>query len=127
MVVKRGMPTVAICVAIMGFASAAEADCKGPPLYFNGSIAELESPLLVKAGAGCAFGINGFPGAVSEVKITQAPKIGRAGVQNLRAIYIAKPGYQGADELTYAIIGTNDYGGPMRITIKQKITVIPSL
>ncbi|WP_134500103.1 hypothetical protein [Microvirga pakistanensis] len=58
------------------------------------------------------------------MKIVQAPRIGRAGVQNLRAVYVAKAGYQGADEFAYALIGMNQYGGPMRVTIKRKVTVV---
>jgi hypothetical protein len=117
----------ALALAGMGFAGAAHADCKGPPFYFSGNIAEVEAPLLVKTGTGCTFGVNGIQGAISEVKITQSPKNGQAGVQNLRAVYVAKPGYQGPDEFAYTMIGTDQYGGPMRLTVKRKITVVPSL
>ncbi|WP_457089232.1 hypothetical protein [Microvirga sp. P5_D2] len=114
-------------IAASALSGAAQADCKGPPFYIPGNMAEIEAPITVKAGTGCTFGLSGIPGAINEVKIVQAPKIGRAGVQNLRALYVAKPGYQGADEFTYALIGTDQYGGPMRVTIKRKVTVVPSL
>ena len=39
--------------------------------------------------------------------------------------YIAKPGYRGPDEFVYAFIGKDQYGGPMRVTIKRRITVVP--
>ena len=48
-----------------------------------------------------------------------------AGVQGLMPYYVAKPGYQGPDEFTYAIIGIDQYGGPMRVTTKMKVKVIP--
>jgi hypothetical protein len=38
---------------------------------------------------------------------------------------VAKPGYQGPDEFSYAIVGTDQYGGPMRVTTKMKVTVVP--
>ncbi|HZW46177.1 MAG TPA: hypothetical protein VFF61_01510 [Microvirga sp.] len=88
---------------------------------------EVEGPISVKAGTACIFSVMGIEGAISEVKVTQMPKVGKGGVENMRAYYIAKPGYQGPDEFTYAFIGTDQYGGPMRISIKRKITVVPSL
>lgn len=114
-------------LVLSGLASQAHADCKGPSFYIPGNIAEIEVPLTVKAGTGCGFGVSGVPGSISEVKITQAPKVGRAGVQNLSPVYMAKPGYQGSDEFTYTYIGTDQYGGPMRVSVKRKITVVPSL
>jgi len=127
MVVKRGMLAVVSCVAAMGLASAAKAACSGPPVTIPGYTAELEGELKVKAGTGCLFGVDGIEGVISEVKISQMPKAGKSGVENMRAYYIAKPGYQGPDEFTYVFIGTDQYGGPMRISIKRKITVVPSL
>jgi hypothetical protein len=114
-------------LAASALSTTALADCKGAPMYFNGDQAEFEAAITVKSGTGCGFGLDGIDGAINEVKIIQAPKVGRAGVQNHRAVYVAKVGYQGQDEFTYALIGTNQYGGPMRITIKRKITVVPSL
>jgi hypothetical protein len=105
--------------------SALAQDCSGPPVYFNGEIVEVEGELTVKAGKGCAFSINGIPGALKETVISQKPKIGRAGVDGLKPYYMAKPGYQGPDEFAYTFVGMNQYGGPMRITIKRKITVVP--
>ena len=67
------------------------------------------------------------PGSISEVKILQMPKVGKAMVSNLRAHYMAKPGYQGPDEFTYAFIGTDRFGGPMRLVFKRKVSVVPSL
>ncbi|MBZ6077662.1 hypothetical protein [Microvirga puerhi] len=96
-----------------------------PPMNFNSQIAELEGQLTVKAGKGCGFGISGIDGAINEVVITQKPKVGLAGVRGTTPYYVAKPGYQGADEFAYAYIGTNQYGGPMRVVIKRKVTVIP--
>jgi hypothetical protein len=116
-----------LILAGFGLAGTAQADCKGPPFIIPGNLAELEVPLTVKTGTGCAFGVTGVPGAIKEVQITQAPKNGRAGVNNLRPVYVAKPGYQGPDEFTYTYIGTDQYGGPMRISVKRKITVVPSL
>jgi hypothetical protein len=110
-------------LALTIFSSQAQAACSGPPI--PGYTAELEGPISVKSGTGCSFGVNGIQGAISEVKITQAPKVGKAMVQNLRAHYIAKPGYQGADEFTYVFIGTDQYGGPMRVSFKRKVTVTP--
>ncbi len=112
-------------VAVAALTSQAQAACSGPPISIPGYSAEVEGRLQVKAGTGCAFGVNGIEGAITEVKITQMPKVGRAGVQNLRAVYVAKPGYQGPDEFAYAFIGTDNRGGPMRITFKHKITVVP--
>ncbi|MCG7393549.1 hypothetical protein MHY87_11590 [Microvirga sp. ACRRW] len=112
-------------IAFAGMTGQAQAECSGPPLSIPGYSAAIEGALTVKAGTGCAFGVDGIEGAISEVKITQMPKSGRAGVQNLRAIYVAKPGYQGPDEFTYAFIGTDNRGGPMHIAIKRKVTVVP--
>ena len=39
--------------------------------------------------------------------------------------YVAKLGYKGPDELSHTIIGTDRYGGPMCVTIRRKITVVP--
>ncbi len=46
-------------------------------------------------------------------------------MDGLAPYYVAKPGYQGTDEFAYTFIGTGQYGGPMRVTIKRKITVVP--
>ncbi|MGO4706967.1 hypothetical protein AB4072_14460 [Microvirga sp. 2MCAF38] len=127
MLKQKSIFGASLILACSGFAGAAQAGCDGPPFYIPSSIAELEAPITVEAGTGCAFGLSGIPGAINEVKITQAPKIGRAGVQNLNAIYVAKPGYQGSDEFAYALIGTDQYGGPMRVIIKRKVTVVPKL
>jgi hypothetical protein len=81
--------------------------------------------MTVKAGKGCAFNISGIPGAIDETVISQKPRIGRAGVQGLTPFYAAKPGYQGTDEFAYTFIGMGQSGGPMRVTIKRKITVVP--
>ncbi|MGO4388002.1 hypothetical protein AB4Y85_10725 [Microvirga sp. 2YAF29] len=102
-----------------------QAGCSAPPVYFNGNIVEVEGPMTVNAGTGCSFNVNGIPGMIEDVKITQPPKTGRAGVENLRPYYVAKPKYQGADEFTYTILGKDQYGGPMRISIKRKVTVTP--
>ncbi|MBJ6124091.1 hypothetical protein [Microvirga splendida] len=111
------------CVA---FASDALAqNCSGAPVYFTGEISEVEGPLTVKAGKGCLFGLDGIPGALTETVISQKPKIGRAGVEGLKPYYLAKPGYQGPDEFAYTFIGQGRYGGPMRVTIRRKITVVP--
>jgi hypothetical protein len=112
----------------LGLANSAQADCKGPPFYIPGNLAEIEVPLTVKAGTDCIFNnVSGVPGALNEVKITLAPKNGRAGVENLRPFYIPKRGYQGPDEFTYTLIGTDQYGGPIRVSIKRKVSVVPSL
>jgi hypothetical protein len=100
-------------------------NCSGAPVYFNGDYAEVEGEMTVKAGKGCVFNISGIPGAINETVISQKPKIGKAGVQGLAPFYMAKPGYQGTDEFAYTFIGTGQYGGPMRVTIRRKITVVP--
>lgn len=113
-------------VALMPIATEAQAqDCSGAPIYFNGEIAEVEGAITVKSGKGCVFSINGIPGALNETVISQKPKIGRAGVEGLKPYYLAKPGYQGSDEFAYTFIGMGQYGGPMRVTIKRKVTVVP--
>lgn len=106
-------------------ARAEPGDCVLPPLSFNSHVAELEWELTVKAGKGCGFGLNGIQGAINEAVIVGKPKVGIAGVQGLMPYYVAKRGYQGNDEFTYAIVGTDQYGGPMRITTKVKVTVVP--
>jgi hypothetical protein len=125
MTIKASLIAAAGILAVAAITSQAQAECSGPPIMIPGYSAELEGALTVKAGTGCAFGVNGIEGAITEVKITQMPKIGKAGVQNLSAYYIAKSGYKGPDEFTYVLIGTNEHGGPMRITFKRQITVVP--
>jgi hypothetical protein len=122
---KASLITAAGILAVAAVTSNAQAACSGPPIRIPGYSAELEGVLTVKAGTGCTFGLNGIERAISAVKITQMPKVGRAGVENLRAYYIAKPGYKGPDEFTYVFIGTNEHGGPMRITFKRQVTVVP--
>ncbi|MBF9196009.1 hypothetical protein [Microvirga terrestris] len=113
-------------VSCLALGSAAEAqDCSGAPVYFSGEIVEIESAMTVKAGKGCFFNISGIPGALTETVISQKPKVGRAGVEGLKPYYLAKPGYQGADEFAYTFIGQGQYGGPMKVTIRRKITVVP--
>jgi len=100
-------------------------DCVVAPMYFNSHVANIEGVMTVKAGKGCGFGLNGIAGAIKEAAIVQKPKAGMAGVRGIMPYYVAKPGYQGADEFSYAIIGTDQYGGPMRVTTKMKVTVVP--
>ena len=110
----------------LAFGSHAQAqNCSGAPVYFSGEIAEIEGAMTVKAGKGCFFNISGIPGALTETVITQKPKVGRAGVEGLKPYYFAKPGYQGSDEFAYTFVGQGQYGGPMRVTIRRKITVVP--
>ncbi|MBL0406059.1 hypothetical protein JKG68_19035 [Microvirga aerilata] len=106
-------------------AEAKAQNCAADPVYFNGDLAEVEGPMTVKAGKGCYFNLNGIPGAVTETVISQKPRTGRAGINGLKPYYMAKPGYQGPDAFAYTFIGTGRYGGPMRVTIKRKITVVP--
>jgi hypothetical protein len=106
-------------------AEAKAQNCSADPVYFSGDLAEVEGPMTVKAGKGCFFNLNGIPGAVTETVISQKPRTGRAGIDGLKPYYVAKPGYQGPDEFAYTFIGTGRYGGPMRVTIKRKITVVP--
>jgi hypothetical protein len=115
--------SIAGCLA---FGPSAQAqNCSGSPVYFTGEISEVEGPLTVKAGKGCFFSIDGIPGALTETVISQKPKVGRAGVEGLKPYYLAKAGYQGPDEFAYSFIGQGRYGGPMRVTIRRKITVVP--
>ncbi|WP_201830697.1 hypothetical protein [Microvirga zambiensis] len=106
-------------------AGAQAQDCAVAPMTFNSHVANLEGEMTVKAGKGCGFGLNGIEGAIREAVIVQKPKAGMAGVQGIMPYYVAKPGYQGPDEFSYAIIGTDQYGGPMRVTTKMKVRVIP--
>lgn len=113
-------------IGCLAFGAVAQAqNCSGAPVYFNGENTEVEGEMTVKAGKGCYFNISGIPGALTETVISQKPKIGRAGVEGLKPYYLAKPGYQGPDEFAYTFIGQGQYGGPMRVTIRRKITVIP--
>ena len=100
-------------------------DCIVTPVNFNSHITETVGEMTVKAGKGCGMTVGGITGAINQTVITQMPKFGRAGVRGSTAIYVAKPGYQGPDEFAYAYIGTDQYGGPMRVTIRRKITVVP--
>src|SRR3712207_5622944 len=97
-------------------ASAQAQDCVVATMTFNTHMANIDGEMTVKAGKGCGFGLTGIQGAITEAAIVQKPKTGMAGVQGLMPFYVAKPGYRGADEFTYAIIGTDQYGGPMRVT-----------
>ena len=120
-----------VVLAILGLtctslgADAQAQDCTVTPMIFNSHVADLQGEMTVKAGKGCGFGLNGIQGAISEAAIVQKPKAGMAGVRGIMPFYVARPGYRGPDEFSYAIIGTDQYGGPMRITIKRKITVVP--
>ena len=106
-------------------ASAQAQDCVVAPMTFNTHMANIDGEMTVKAGKGCGFGLNGIQGAITEAAIVQKPKTGMAGVQGLMPFHVAKPGYRGADEFTYAIIGTDQYGGPMRVDTKMKENGIP--
>jgi hypothetical protein len=125
------MHLISRLIAVFGFLGisailgTAQAQCIVPPTYFNGSNAEVEGVMTVTAGKGCRFTLNGIPGAIKEVTIVQQPKFGRAGVQGHYPFYIAKPGYAGPDEFAYAFVGTDQYGGPMRVIIRRKVTVVP--
>lgn len=105
--------------------SAQAQDCSVAPMSFNGHVANIDGEMTVKAGKGCGFGLNGIKGAITEATIVQKPKAGMAGVRGIMPFYVAKPGYKGPDEFSYAIIGTDQYGGPMRVTTKMKVTVVP--
>ncbi len=112
-------------MALFAMWNAAGAQCVVAPVYFTSARVESEGTMSVSAGKGCRFGLNGIPGAIAEAKIVQKPKFGRAGVEGLKPYYVAKPGYAGPDEFSYAFIGTDQYGGPMHILIKRKVTVTP--
>lgn len=123
---KIGLIVGAGLAAWLSFGNDASAsDCIVPPLNFNSHVAELTSEFTVKAGRGCGFGIGGIGGAIEQVLITQKPKVGTAGVRGTTAYYVAKPGYRGPDEFAYSYVGTDQYGGPMRIVIKRRVTVVP--
>jgi len=125
--IGRGALITLACVAAVGYADIAQASCRMTPVSFSGAIVETEGEMTVVSGTGCKTGVSDIPGALTEVKITQQPKFGKAGVENMRPYYMAKPGYQGSDEFTYTYIGTDQYGGPMRVSVKRKITVVPNL
>ncbi len=57
---KSVLQTVATLLgsALPGIAQAA---CNGPPVTFTGDTVELEAPITVKSGTGCAFGLTGIP------------------------------------------------------------------
>ena len=112
-------------LSVMVVTNTAQASCSVSPVSFSGNMVETEGLLTIKSGTGCTISLSGIPGGISEVRITQSPKTGRASVQNLRPRYDSKLGYQGPDEFTYTYIGTDQYGGPMRISVKRKITVVP--
>jgi hypothetical protein len=124
--IKNALLTLAATLAC-GLATdpARAQDCSGPPLMFNSSIAELEGPFTIKSGKGCRFYVSNIPGSIKEVLIVQKPKVGMAGVQGGSPYYVAKPGYRGDDEFTYVFVGNDQYGGPMRVTVKRRITVVP--
>jgi hypothetical protein len=111
-------------LVILGGSAQAQ-DCSVTPMIFNSHVANLEGEMTVKAGKGCGFGLNGIQGAITEAAIVQKPRAGMAGVRGVMPFYVAKPGYQGPDEFSYAIIGTDQYGGLMRVTTKMKVTVVP--
>lgn len=119
----------AIVSAILFIGSAAfwpaNAACSGASVPIGSALHEGTGQLTVNAGTGCRFNINGIPGAVLETKIIQQPKTGRAGVSGLTPFYTAKAGYTGPDEFAYAFIGTDQYGGPMKVVIRWKLTIIP--
>ena len=120
-------PTFSASIVVLACLAphAASAACDIAPVTFSGSHAEVEGSMTVNAGSSCRFGVNGIPGALSEVRISQAPRVGRAGVENLRPFYVAKAGYKGPDEFAYVYIGTDQYGGPMNVVVRRKVTVIP--
>lgn len=123
---SKVLPAAVAAIACVVMAGAAKAnDCIVPPMNFNSHVAELKGELTVKAGKGCGFGLSGIEGAITEVVISQKPKVGIAGVRGLAPYYFAKPGYQGPDEFAYTYIGTDQYGGPMRVTVKRTVTVVP--
>ncbi len=111
------------CISLGGPAQAQ--DCTVPPMMFNSHVANVEGEMTVKAGKGCGFGLNGIQGAIREAMIVQKPKAGMAGVRGIMPFYVAKPGYRGPDEFAYAIVGTDQFGGPMRVTTTIKVTVVP--
>jgi hypothetical protein len=122
---KTEFAAAAMLLGACALSTGAQADCAAFQVVIPGYIADLEGTMTVKAGTGCRFNVNGIEGGITEVAITQQPKHGRAGVQNLYPFYLAKPGYSGPDEFAYAIIGTDRYGGPMKVVIRRKVTVTP--
>ena len=125
-IVRKHVFLAVLGLACTSFGAPARAqDCAVTPMMFNSHIANLEGEMTVKAGKGCGFGLNGIEGAITEAAIVQKPKAGMAGVQGIMPYYVAKPGYQGPDEFSYAIIGTDRYGGPMRVTTRMKVRVSP--
>ncbi|MBQ0822580.1 hypothetical protein HPT29_003075 [Microvirga terrae] len=116
-----------LCVFACGLWSGAvrAQDCSAQAVYFNGDIVETEGDMTVRSGKGCTFNLNGIRGAISETVISLKPKVGKAGVTNLKPYYLSKPGYQGPDEFAYTFVGMNQYGGPMRVTVRRKVVVVP--
>lgn len=116
----------AAAVLSSSFGAEAQAqDCVVAPMNFNSHVANVDGEMTVKAGKGCGFGLNGIQGAITEAAIAQKPRVGMAGVRGLMPFYVAKPGYRGADEFSYTISGMDQYGGPMRVTTRMKVTVVP--
>jgi hypothetical protein len=104
----------------------ANARCTAEPTHGLREHAEVTGGrITVQAGSSCGLTIIGIPGALNETKITEAPRSGRADVRGSTVYYIAKAGYKGEDEFTYAHIGTDMYGGAMKITVRRKVTVVP--
>ena len=120
-----------VFLAVLGLActifgaDAQAQDCAVAPMMFNSHIANIDGEMTVRAGKGCGFGLNGIEGAIREAVIVQKPRTGTAGVQGIMPFYVAKPGYQGPDEFSYAIIGTDRFGGLMRVSTRMKVKVIP--
>jgi hypothetical protein len=117
-----GLAGLALVVGI-GHASA---ECSVEPTHGLREHADLEGGRMrVQAGTACGITIMGIPGALSETKITQPPRFGVAGVRGNMVVYAAKKGFKGEDQFAYSHVGTDTYGGPMTITIRRKVDVVP--
>jgi hypothetical protein len=125
MIKSVSIPALAALACGLSCNPAQAQNCSGPPLMFNSTMAELVTDYTVKAGKGCRFSVSGLPGVIEQAVIVQKPRIGTAGVQGGMPYYVARPGYQGPDEFAYSFIGKDQSGGPMRVTIKRRITVVP--
>jgi hypothetical protein len=116
---------LALTGAVIGLATGAEAkDCEFDPirLYHNQTS---ESRLIIKAGKRCGIFFGGTDGVVHETFISQKAKVGVVATDNARVVYVAKTGFVGADEFTYARKGADRFGNPSVMSVRVKVEVVP--
>ena len=116
---------IGVCALAGLAATGAEAkDCEFDPirLYHNQTA---ETRMTVKAGKRCQINFGSTDGAVHETVISHQAKVGQATTHNSRVIYVAKPGFAGTDEFTYARKGIDRYGNPSVMAAHIRVQVVP--